>query len=194
MIIHITGSVGSGKTTLGNKLIKYFNDKIIVKDIDELRDEFIKKIYGLNSNNIIKFDKKLYQEYIDNYINKNIKFNKPLIFVGLNIMPWFHKNHYYDFHSNYNFFIKLSDKETIKQKCKRLLLHIAENDMDYLINNNTKFIKNVNGAINDECNLTKTIKENNKYKNDYIKQKYIFMTSNKIFDYIINKLIKQKNV
>jgi len=38
MIIHISGVSGSGKTTLGNKLKKKLGKKIIVKDLDDLRD------------------------------------------------------------------------------------------------------------------------------------------------------------
>ena len=46
MIIHISGPSGSGKTTLGNKLKNEFKNKIVVKDLDDLRDEFIKSYYG----------------------------------------------------------------------------------------------------------------------------------------------------
>ena len=46
LIIHISGASGSGKTTLGNKIKEQFKSKIIVKDLDILRDEFIKEFYG----------------------------------------------------------------------------------------------------------------------------------------------------
>lgn len=36
-IIVISGVAGSGKTTLGNKLERKYSNKIIVKDIDDLR-------------------------------------------------------------------------------------------------------------------------------------------------------------
>jgi len=39
LIIHISGASGSGKTTLGNKLKEQFKNKIVVKDLDNLRDE-----------------------------------------------------------------------------------------------------------------------------------------------------------
>ena len=42
-IIHISGPSGSGKTTLGNKLKKRFGKQIVVKDLDDLRAEFVKK-------------------------------------------------------------------------------------------------------------------------------------------------------
>ena len=44
MIIHISGPSGAGKTTLGKKLKAYYKNKIIVKDLDDLRVEFIKNI------------------------------------------------------------------------------------------------------------------------------------------------------
>ena len=46
IIIHISGASGSGKTFLGNHLKEQFGKKIIVKDLDDLRDEFIKIFYG----------------------------------------------------------------------------------------------------------------------------------------------------
>jgi uridine kinase len=36
MIIHISGSSGSGKTTIGNKIKKMFNNKVAVFDVDDL--------------------------------------------------------------------------------------------------------------------------------------------------------------
>jgi adenylylsulfate kinase-like enzyme len=45
LVIHISGPSGSGKTTLGNKLKEIYDDKIIVKDIDDLRQEFINLFY-----------------------------------------------------------------------------------------------------------------------------------------------------
>jgi hypothetical protein len=49
LIIHISGASGSGKTTLGNKLKENFKSKIVVKDLDELIDEFIQNYYGNKS-------------------------------------------------------------------------------------------------------------------------------------------------
>ena len=61
LIIHISGASGSGKSTLGNKLKEHFKSKIVMKDLDELRNEF----YG---------NKKW--TYIDSYISKQ---KKPVI-------------------------------------------------------------------------------------------------------------------
>ena len=81
LIIHICGSSGSGKTTLGNKLKEKFGNNIIVKDLDELLDEYFVDHFGENSlHNLGDVDEKLYQKYIDDYINKQ---QKPIIFVGL---------------------------------------------------------------------------------------------------------------
>jgi len=43
LIIHISGASGSGKTTLGNKLKQKFKNEIVVKDINDLKKDFIKK-------------------------------------------------------------------------------------------------------------------------------------------------------
>ena len=186
-IIHISGVSGAGKTTLGNKLKEQFKNKIIVKDIDDLRTEFIKKYYGNKKFDII--DKEEYQIYINNFIKKHS--SKPLIFVWINHIPWWNKNYYYNIHSTYNYFIDLDDETIIKQKCKRLLLEWANSkeDMDYLVSNNYKFIKNVSNALGEECNLKKTIKLNNKWRKDYKNQGYKFMSREKIFKDIINIFI-----
>ena len=178
VIIHISGASGSGKTTLGIKLTEQFKNKIVVKDIDHLKRDFIKKYYGDKKFDI--FDKLEYQKYIDNFVKKHSF--KPLIFVGLNHMPLWHNNHYYDMHSTYNYFIDLDDETIIKQKCKRLL-YWATNDynMKLLVSNNKKYIKNLSNGIDYECNLKKTIKLNNKWRKDYMKQGYIFMSRENIF-------------
>ena len=43
MIIHIAGSGGSGKTTIGNKLKKIYEGKIVVIDTDDIKTNLIKK-------------------------------------------------------------------------------------------------------------------------------------------------------
>ena len=50
MIIHISGASGSGKSYLGNKLKKKLGKKVIVKDLDVLRDEFINKNYDTSKS------------------------------------------------------------------------------------------------------------------------------------------------
>lgn len=155
IIIHIAGASGSGKTTLGNKLKKEFENKIIVKDIDDLRSEFMISYYGEKEWTTI--DKHEYQKYIDNFIKNQ---DKSIIFVGLNNMPWWHPDHYYDMHSKYNYYIDLDDETILKQKCIRFLKNFdnIENDkhaINYMINNNNKFIKNIKEGIKYECNKKK---------------------------------------
>ena len=192
LIIHISGASGSGKTTLGNKLKKKFKNKIIVKDLDILRDEFIKKFYGNKKWTYI--DENEYQLYIDSYVNKQ---KKPIIFVGLNDNTVYgkNKNVYYNVHSQHNYYIEIDDMIIVKQKCIRLLNDI-QNDkmaMDDLVKNNEKFIKLFTEAIKIECSAKQTIKQNNKWKKDYKKQGYKFMPREKIFGIIsdiIEKVIK----
>ena len=76
IIIHISGASGSGKTFLGNQLKELFGKKIIVKDLDDLRDEFIKIFYGDKKWTYI--NEKEYQNFIDTFIDKQ---KKPLVFV-----------------------------------------------------------------------------------------------------------------
>lgn len=191
MIIHISGPSGSGKTTLGEKLKEKFKDSIVVKDIDVLRMEFIKEFYGEKRWTIISKDE--YQKYIDEYIKKQ---NKPIVFVGLNIMPWFHKNHYYNMHQTHSFYIDIDDKVVLKQKCLRMFReqsHYLPNDemaMNDLINNNKLFLKLTKQAIDMDCSMEETVKMNKKLRKDYKKQGYEFMSREDIFDKVSDLLNK----
>lgn len=191
IIIHVSGASGSGKTTIGNKLKKEFGDKIIVKDMDDLRSEFMISYYGEKEWTII--DKEEYQKYINKFIKNK---DKPIIFVGLNNMPWWHPDHYYDMHSKYNYYIDLDDEIILKQKCIRFLRNFEniENDkdaMNHMINDNEKFIKNIKEGIRYECNKKEIIKMNDKWKKDYEKQGYKFLSREEIFNKV-SKILNEK--
>ena len=190
LIIHISGASGSGKTTLGNKLKEQFKSKIIVKDLDILRDEFIKEFYGNKKWTYI--DENEYQSYIDSYINKQ---KKPIIFVGLNDNTVYgkNKNLYYNVHSQYNYYIDIDDMIIVKQKCIRLLNDIQTDKMamEDLVKNNEKFVKKFTEAIKIECSAKQTIKQNNKWKKDYEKQGYKFMSRENIYKSVV-KILNNK--
>uniref|UniRef100_A0A6C0EG41 Uncharacterized protein n=1 Tax=viral metagenome TaxID=1070528 RepID=A0A6C0EG41_9ZZZZ len=184
LIIHISGASGSGKTTLGNKLKEHFKSKIVVKDLDDLRDEFIKKFYDNKKWTYI--DENEYQSYINDYINKQ---KKPIIFVGLNDNTRYgkNKNLYYNVHSQHNYYIELDDMIIVKQKCIRLLNNIQTNKiaMEDLVKDNEKFVKKFTEAIKMECSVKQTIKQNNKWKKDYDKQGYKFMSRKNIYKSVV---------
>ncbi len=191
MIIHISGPSGSGKTTLGNKLKKKFGNKIIVKDLDDLRDEFIKSYYGEKRWTFINVRE--YQKYINDYIKKHSK--KLIIFVGLNDNTIFGRNKelYYNVHSDYKFYIKIDDDIIIEQKCKRFineeLPNIVKQERKDLIENNEFFIKHIIKVFKNECSAKQTIKLNNKWKKDYKKMDYKFMSRENILKEV-SKIIK----
>ena len=188
LIIHISGASGSGKTTLGNKLKEQFKSKIVVKDLDILRDEFIKEFYGNKKWTYI--DENEYQLYIDSYINKQ---KKPIIFVGLNDNTIYGKNKklYYNVHSQHNYYIEIDDMIIVKQKCIRLLNDIQTDKMamEDLVKNNEKFVKKFTEVIKIECSAKQTIKQNNKWKKDYEKQGYKLMTRENILKNV-SKILK----
>jgi adenylate kinase family enzyme len=196
LIIHIAGASGSGKTTLGNKLKEHFKNKIVVKDLDELIDKFIKDFYGNKKWSYIDEDE--YQKYIDNYINKQ---KKPIIFVGLNdnnnpkverfIQSKVKK--YYDLHSQFNYYIDIDDMIILKQKCLRTLDAIRNDKMamDDLVNNNERFLEMIIKEIKKDCSAKETIKMNNKWKKDYEKQNYKFMDRENIYKSVI-KILNNK--
>jgi len=188
MIIHICGPSGSGKTTLGNKLKKKYGNKIVVKDLDDLRDEFIKKTY--NTSKSWSFSEVKYQKYIDNYIKKN---KKPLILVGLNDNNWGNtKTLYYKLQSDYNFYIKIDDDIIIEQKCERFineeLPNIVKQERKDITENNEFFIKQIIKVFKNECSAKKTKKLNKKWAKDYKKMGYKFMSREYIFKKVCNIL------
>jgi uridine kinase len=190
LIIHISGASGSGKTTLGNKLKEHFKSKIVVKDLDILRDEFIKEFYSNKKWTYI--DENKYQSYINDYINKQ---KKPIIFVGLNDNTVYgkNKNLYYNVHSHHNYYIEIDDMIIVKQKCIRLLNDIQTDKlaMEDLVKNNEKFVKKFIEAIKIECSAKHTIKQNNKWKKDYEKQNYKFMSRENIYKSVV-KILNNK--
>lgn len=188
MIIHISGPSGAGKTTIGKKLKAYYKNKIIVKDLDDLRKEFIKEYYGNKEWSII--NKSAYQKFIYSFISHC---SKPLIFVGLNNMPFWHKNVYYDLRADHKFYIHLANDIVLKQKCLRFFTKMAnigkdKNAMHHLTTNNKNFLKIVSHSIQTECDETFVNRFNNKWNLDYKKQKYNFMSRDDIYKEVIRIL------
>ena len=188
IIIHISGPSGSGKTFLGNQLKEQFGKKIIVTDLDTLRDKHIKKTYDTSKGWSI--DEVKYQKYIDDFVNKQ---KKPIIFVGLNDNILGTKNIYYNVHSQYNFYIDIDDKVIVKQKCIRFLtdylpLNLDKSAINDIMNNNDFFIKQITKLIKNECSEKKTIKMNNKWKKDYEKQGYKFIKRENIYKSVVKIL------
>lgn len=188
IIIHISGPSGAGKTTLGNKLKYEFGNKIIVADIDDLRFDFVKKEYGGFSK--FKFTKSdnwnsvKYQKYIDAFIKKNNA--KPIIFVGLNHMPWWNKSLYYDMHPDYKFYIKLNSDIIFKQKCSRFIEQVFIQNKNQMLNDIIKdeksTIKNISNGYKNDCSYD-LVKKMNKIWNIYYKSSgYKFFTREVIFD------------
>ena len=198
LIIHISGCSGAGKTTLGEKLLEKFSDKIIVKDLDNLRSEFLKEEYKDKKMNEIKkeiWNEGKYQQWIDNYIDKNK--DKPIVLVGLNNIPWVNKFSYYNMHSKHNFYINLDFDTIFKQRCSRFMDNIfvknREKVLDNIIKNKNKEIKNIQDMFYNNCNYDEILEINKQFNKDYKEQKYKFMSREDIYEKvskILNKAIK----
>lgn len=189
LIIHISGPSGSGKSFLGQKLTQHFGNNIVVKDIDHLQTEFIKKHYGEKEWNVI--DSVAYQQFIDDYVARISKNGVPLVFVGLNYMPWWHDDLYYDMHAAHTFYIDIDYKALAKQKCIRYLTKELKDIVDDeiamkdLMHNNEKFIRLVCKGIKAECDVSEIAESSNKLKKDYKKQGYQVMTSDDIYHAVV---------
>ncbi len=77
----------------------------------------------------------------------------------------------------------------VKQKCIRLLNDIQTDKMamEDLVKNNEKFVKKFTEAIKIECSA----KQNNKWKKDYEKQGYKFMSRENIYKSVV-KILNNK--
>lgn len=193
VVVHISGASGSGKTTLGNRLKDTFGGRIVVKDIDDLRAEFVLKFYGGYERfwkNKDKWNQEQYQKYIDIFVKKQ---TKPLIFVGLNHMPWWNKRLYYDMHANYTFYIQLDSDVIFKQKCSRFLddLFVKEREiiLKDIIKDEKGTMKRIMHAVKGECNYHETIKMNEMWNKDYKDQGYEFGSREHIFKKV-SKIIR----
>lgn len=170
-IIHISGSSGVGKTTLGNKLQKKFGNKIIVKDTDDLINEF-------SNGNYENFDAIKYQKFINNFINKQ---NVPIIFVGLNNGGWGLNNKPYNMYSKYNFYITLDKNIIFVQRCKRFLQKYALSNEKIFYNDLIKNPKIFNSKIKDACNYNFIMNQINQWDNYHKKHKFLFIPREQIF-------------
>ncbi len=132
---------------------QHFKSKIVVKDLDILRNEHIKKTYNTSKN--WNVDEVKYQKYIDEFI---IKQKKSIVSVGLNDNILGTKNIYYNVHSQYNFYIDIDDKIILKQKCIRFITddlpsHLDNQVINDIMNNNEFFIKQITNLIKRECSM-----------------------------------------
>ena len=189
IIIHICGDPGCGKTYLSKKIKQKYKNKIIIKELEDLRDEFIEVFY--KDKEWFYIDEIEYQKYINSFINKQ---KKPIIFIGFNDNLIYGKNKklYYKLHSKHNFYIDSDIKLITKQKCLRLLNEIQtdKNAMNDLVNNNELFVKQFTKVVKTECNIKETIKLNDKWKKIYTLKNYTFMTKQHIYNTIKNLLNK----
>lgn len=109
MIIHITCPPGCGKTTLG-KYISEKYPKVIVKDLDDLHEDFKRRIPGGKH--------KMYQKYVYKFIKDYS--SQHIVFTGLNYYTW-HPKEILDIKPNITFYMDIPDDEIIKRKIKRQL-------------------------------------------------------------------------
>ena len=86
-IVHICGAPGSGKTTLANRLRKYYRTRVVVQELDELESQFVAKCSedAISPTVFERTYQALYQLYIAEFIKRMSP--KPIVFVGTNFHP-----------------------------------------------------------------------------------------------------------
>ena len=144
-----------------------------------------------------KFKDKIIVKDIDEFVRKNSK--KPLIFVGLNHMPWWNKDLYYNMHSNHNYYINIDDEIVFKQKYGRFFDDVFENHREDVFKDlmdsekDKQTLKNIHNGFRNECNYKEIKSMNKRWNRDYRKQNYEILSRENIFRRVkslINKEIK----
>ena len=136
MIIHISGAPGSGKSTLGQYIKKNYKN-IIVYDLDDLYHTMIKKM----ENQSLEIFKKNLRIEFQKYVDKLIKNNENICFVGLNYpdprisykeKEVFVRPFKVEIHADHKFYIDIPIKQIVKQKFRRTLNETLE-DIDHVL-------------------------------------------------------------
>jgi len=181
LIIHICGLPGSGKSTLGERIREHFGTKIVVKDLDDLRDDFISEHYG--SEPFDKIDSVLYQKYIDAFVQET---HKPIVFVGLNNIPWWDKDLYYNVHPTHTYYIDVPVSELLVRKCKRFFDNTLKGPaIEDLVKNNERFLHITKNGINAECGMASTTEEKERWDSYYKSHSYVFMDADLIYAKVV---------
>lgn len=210
-IIHIAGASGSGKTTLGKKLSSYFGGAVIVKDLDELREEHFNKNEktDISPTEFAKNYNESFQQFIDEFINISKTSKKPIIIVGINKFitnafmfknkEFRYSNHTFNTHANYKFYLYNEPDIILKQLFDREYSDYLNWFYKWMSGRKDIVFQNLlndeNTAKNDMCMaLTrimnfKIIKKNiNTWDKSYKKEEYEFLSGAEIYEKIIKLL------
>ena len=185
LIIHISGPSGSGKTTLGNQLKQIFGDKIVVTDLDDLRNEFL----SIQSY----FTTERFQEYIYSFIAKQ---TTPIIFTGINtkqevLTNPFKTQECYDLESTYTFCILINLDVLYKRRFERFFSFSMENKdfiISQMMSNEEEAMSFLKSDLQKQCSFNETKKIHEFITQLYLKKKYTFLSYDdlyyKIYDII----------
>lgn len=186
MIIHISGAPGSGKTTLGQWIKKNYKN-IVVYDLDDLYHKVIKKIENLSQEIFKKYLRNEFQKYVD----KLIKNNKNICFVGLNYpdprisykgREIFVKPFKVEINANHKFYIDIPIKQIVKQKFMRTLSETLE-DTDHILDDIIMSKKKVF-----ELHIGEWISDSMEWKIMFQEEGYLLLNHDKIKSKIENLL------
>jgi hypothetical protein len=215
MIIHVSGASGAGKSTLGKKVKAKLKSKVVVKDMDDLRNEYF-KFCSDSQMSPAKFAKhfaKGYQKFVDEFAAR--AGSKPILFVGLNCFIqgekyWWHykgirsegtyPKMVVDLHQDHSFYIDLDTDTIIKQQYYRGYDYFVNRFCQYMkrdkdvifasiIENEAKAKKDICEYITDIMEFSRTRRKTAKWNKFYSKSGYEFATREDIYKKVI-KLIQ----
>lgn len=174
IIIHVSGSQGSGKSYMGDKLQLYFGDLIYVKDLDELSGEFLSK----NLTN--------YQTFIDDFIMEHK--DRHIVFTGLDAEMCLGSqkesdDKFYNLHTNHKYFIDISDPELLRQRFYRQVQKLSDRK-EYFFKEWEKDSQKVQEKLIRYIDLSSWQKNDKHCRSHYKNRGYVMMS----YEHIFNKI------
>lgn len=182
IVVHVSGSPGSGKTTLGEWITKKYGKFIAVKDTDEFiqrGDDEDKRLQNFTEGSKEYMDR--LRSIKDRGIHDFVKENptKHIVFVGL--MDHFGLKPFYDMkEANVKFFIDIKNADLLRQyytrfatldsTTSRSLWEDVANNRDYILSSEEK------------------MKENDDMWNEHRQHNYRLMSQDEIKNFITEVL------
>lgn len=188
-VLHVAGPSGAGKSWLGRRLKRALGDRAVVQDLDLLRDSFIRQHYGERRWRYL--DAAAYQRFLHAWLDRQ---RRPVVLVGLNDNTVYgspaERDLYFDLRADRRYFLDVDDATVLTRKCTRLFAEIAADPvaMRDLTHDNPRFLKKMAEAIRHECSLPATVAANARWRCDYRRQRYTFLSQEKIFEIILRQI------
>lgn len=204
VIVHVCGAPGSGKTTLGARLRKYYRTRVVVQELADLERQFVAK-YSEDALSPVAFARnyqKLYQTYIAAFIARTAP--RPIIFIGANMYPEatdvvfrlgrvVRPAMHFDVCSTHNFYISLPTNAIARRRHVKEFEQSVDKYKAYLLSKRDAIVDRLLASVDDTSRelatyMTKNIfkvaevyRETTEYHNFYKFRGYTMLEPDQIY-------------